>query len=170
MKNQPKYKGFFKVAKILKRAAKGEVVLDMSMIRIEIDKCGTIACVGGHFAHQTLLDENSDEVKFKSNVLHHKNDCVDFFSGTKKIANECGFQKASDMAMWAENNPEIWGNEFGCNMFIKKNAYAKNSVPLEVAKVSRYFNARYSIGLKNVAEHFKQVGERLKKQEERENV
>jgi hypothetical protein len=77
--------------------------------------CGTIHCVAGWYAVANL---NRQVIKNKFNQGG-----VDFRDGANLMANDLGFADHYLLANWAENNPKIWGNENGDEMFGSELAY-----------------------------------------------
>lgn len=91
--------------------------------------CGTIHCVGGWYAVATEL---------------HKSRLVNYNDGADKMARDLGINDHSDLETWAHENPEIWGTDYGREMFCSRQAY----------DISR------NTGLRGVIEHLKGVRDR----------
>ena len=47
----------------------------------------------------------------------------DWEYGTHLISNECGFEGRFKLKKWADNNPKLWGNKFGYDMFGENRAF-----------------------------------------------
>jgi len=69
-------------------------------------ECGTIHCVGGWYAIAKGLNEKSDR--------------VDFLDGARALSEDLGI---NFIEAWARENPEIWGNQRGGDMFLSKRAW-----------------------------------------------
>ncbi len=49
-----------------------------------------------------------------------------FCPGATLMAEHLGMEKAKDICNWAENNPDIWGNNFGGALFSDCKAFGEN--------------------------------------------
>lgn len=82
--------------------ADAQKVLDFSEPRVA--QCGTVACHGGWAA--VILVEDVG------------NSCGHFLQGAQTLAE---FLRPGwgwyDLEEWADDNPELWGNEYGVDMF-----------------------------------------------------
>lgn len=65
--------------------------------------CGTIHCLGGWYLIGSVGIENISEKNY-----------VSYDEGTELMASHLGI---ADVADWANDNPEIWGNEHGYQVF-----------------------------------------------------
>jgi hypothetical protein len=97
-----------------------EDAFDMGEVRVYDNKkdkyeCGTVHCVGGWYA---VANMNRQVIKDKV-----KKGYVDYEHGVNLMAQDLGFRNGDILANWAEENPEIWGNEKGYYMFDIVNAY-----------------------------------------------
>lgn len=70
--------------------------------------CGTIHCVGGWYAIATEI---------------HRNRLVNYNDGADGMAHDLGFEHHFDLEKWAHENAEIWGTEYGREMFCSRQAY-----------------------------------------------
>lgn len=77
--------------------------LDFGKSYVEIDSCGTVACHGGW---GVVLYAPSNEV-------------LDYEEGAGFIENQLGFdiRNGLNLEIFAEDNPEWWGNDLGRYMF-----------------------------------------------------
>jgi hypothetical protein len=84
--------------------------LNMSEARVneKDNQCGTVHCVGGWYAVATL--------DTKSNLLS-------FSDGADEMAKHLGFTDMYRLGDWAHANSDIWGNDFGYNLFGHEAAY-----------------------------------------------
>ncbi len=103
-----------KLYSVLPFAMQEERSLDMGETRVNSrHACGTVHCVGGWYA-----------------IGHHKESA---FSGTSgflcyaygadRMANDLGFQDRTYLSQWARENEELWGNEYGTELFYSLDAY-----------------------------------------------
>jgi hypothetical protein len=108
--------------KSVRKQASQEGAFDMNVWRVYSKKnkheCGTIHCVGGWYA---VVNLNRKEIK-----AGIKEGLVRYEDGANLMANDLGFEDGYVLAIWAYENPEIWGNDRGCSMFTKKIAYSNS--------------------------------------------
>lgn len=116
--------------------AKHDDQLDLNNIWVcnEDHKCGTVHCVGGWYA---VANPNNPKIK----AAIKKQD-AEYDLGADLMAQHLGFKHASKLTDWAEENPVIWGNIYGGNLFAEEEAWndAKN--------------------LKDIVKHLKEVRQR----------
>ena len=93
--------------KFLPYAADQRCELDMYKCYVVKDHCGTVACHGGYAAIVLL--------KAKSGT--------DYGQGRRALAEFLGFNSDESLIWWADNNPSIWGNYSGANMFCDIGAF-----------------------------------------------
>jgi hypothetical protein len=92
---------------------------DMNVWRVYSKKnkheCGTIHCVAGWYAVANL---HRKEIKagIKEGLVRRED-------GANLMANDLGFEYGYVLAIWAEDNPKIWGNEDGDEMFESELSY-----------------------------------------------
>ena len=79
-------------------------------------KCGTIACHAGHYLLEKIV---SGEVEYQ---LEYAN----FILGEELINEDLGISYGS-VTVWASDNPELWGNPQGGNMFYYVKAFKKDA-------------------------------------------
>lgn len=109
--------------------------------------CGTIHCHGGWYAVAVC------DVRGRRNVS--------FIDGAAEMARELGFYHPDNhaalsmLSMWAYQNPKIWGNERGGDMFGSKLAFTH--------PVKRRCGAE---NLQHIIDHWEEVYERVKELEE----
>jgi hypothetical protein len=96
-------------------------------------KCGTIHCHAGWYAIAAC--DISKPLMF----VH----------GSHQLAQDLGFAHHLHLRLWARDNPEIWGNEHGTQMFIDKQAFESES-RLEGAQ-----------NLQDIIDHWSEVQSRL---------
>lgn len=78
--------------------------------------CGTVHCMAGWYA---VALRGKDP---KIDRLIEKKDCG-YIDGARKIADKLGFVSVVQMIQWAHDNPEIWGNNDGYEIFRDFKAY-----------------------------------------------
>jgi hypothetical protein len=84
--------------------------LDMGQGDIEKNICGTPMCHGGWYA-------------VAANVKPDNFGIVDFDDGALALAKTLGFIDKHALKDWALNNPNLWGNPYGNNMFCSISAF-----------------------------------------------
>ncbi len=77
--------------------------------------CGTVHCVAGWFAVS-----NSENHTIKKLI---KNNSCDYFDGADMIAEILGFKNYLCLSEYMDDNPKIWGNSFGEEIFESCAAY-----------------------------------------------
>jgi len=93
-----------------------------TVIQPNAHACGTVHCVGGwYIAYEYMVTKTPTP----------KTEYIGFGDGVKIMAKDLGFGEGDyddRLQSWAKDNPEIWGNSFGYNMFSSSTAYnqAKN--------------------------------------------
>jgi hypothetical protein len=97
----------------VREQANRESAFDMREARVydKVDKyeCGTVHCVAGWYV---VANMNRQVIKDKV-----KNGFVGFSDGADLIANDLGLGGLVGLCEWAEDNPKIWGNVYGYDMF-----------------------------------------------------
>ena len=101
--------GLRKVADVLKTHIDKVGDEDVNMNELYINHCGSPLCFAGWFAY---LSRSKEELKGK-----------DWKYGARLIACECGLEDRYHLTRWANNNPKLWGNEYGDSMFGYKQAF-----------------------------------------------
>lgn len=96
--------------------------------------CNTTMCHGGWYAAVAIKN------KFLK-TFHYQD-------GANKMAQDLGFKHMSELSEWAMQNPELWGNESGSNMFASKHAFLTD----------KEFGATC---LEDIIEHWRGVYQRL---------
>lgn len=136
----PTYENLVNVASVFLHGARGIVNPFVTISKVACDFeginfCGTSACHAGWY-HIIVKGWIKDG---------------DFDDGAKKIALELGFDIKEELLAWAENNPELWGDDEGDNMFADDNS------------------KRHSFGenptLQSIGEHWLKVAESVKELE-----
>ena len=95
--------------------------VDMEATCAEFDDkfeyCGTPACVAGHYAiasHQHRPRFHS----FNPFMPHPRGGhLLSYQSGANWMAEDLGFADSTHLEAWANDNPCLWGNIYGHNMF-----------------------------------------------------
>jgi hypothetical protein len=105
--------------KLVREQACEEGALDMAALNVYDEEyeyeCGTVHCVGGWYAVANLDRE------FIDNKI--KNGRVEYDDGAELMAHDLGFDSYWALGGWAFDNPKIWGNEGGFEMFESASAY-----------------------------------------------
>lgn len=86
----------------IKHVTDNECELNFSSVSLNETECGTVACHGGWGVFLYSFDKT-----------------LDFESGAELIEKQLGFDEARgvNLAKFASDNPEIWGNHLGLFMF-----------------------------------------------------
>jgi hypothetical protein len=82
---------------------------------LESYRCGTVHCMAGWYAVANL------DRKFIDNKI--KKGCVGYEDGAELMADDLGFDYRYELDNWAHDNPKIWGNKRGGDMFESDLAY-----------------------------------------------
>lgn len=112
--------------------------LDMAEGDVNINHlCGTFHCHAGWYAIATCdLSEKFGHTK-----------------GAMRLAEDLGFDDHYYILEWARDNPEIWGNNFGYDMFLYEKAFTSSTRP-EGAKT-----------LLDIVNHWREVFDRIESKE-----
>ena len=118
--------------------------------------CGTIHCHAGWYYLAKHWDKDNDRlVSRRHDTGKLKLEVISYRHGAERMAKDLGFNCQTALENWARENPRVWGNEHGgllftiCDAF-DKDAKADDDKPLTLA---------------DIVEHWRGVGERLKKLE-----
>lgn len=111
--------------------------IDMGQSAVYND-CGSPMCHGGWYAAASNIQRNTD-------FTHY-----DY--GAKLMAHDLGFTDKEKLKEWADQNPKIWGNPYGIEMFCHRLAF----VPMGAEITS----------LKQIYDHWKGVYDRVKAMED----
>lgn len=86
--------------------------LDMSESRVDCNGhvCGTVHCFGGWFAVACINES----------ILRKK---ISYGDGALMMANMLGFESVHGLKCFANGNRDIWGNNYGWDMFLAKSAF-----------------------------------------------
>ena len=119
--------------------------LNMQRWPVQEDRyhCGTIHCFAGWYLIATELEKGA---KLSAKMFPHD---VDFGSGVMRMSEVLKVH----LPEWADKNPLIWGNEYGCEIFQKRRAFRAKG---------RYNGAE---NLNDIVDHLTEVYERLKEKE-----
>lgn len=135
----PKSENILKVINNFKKVlplAKRDEQLNMSVSQVSSVGCGTIHCHGGWYAVAAC-----DTSEF-----------IVFDNGACKMTEDLGFDDPDmySLTTWANQNPEIWGNNKGAGIFCRANAFEG---------VNRPAGAK---NLQDIIDHWTEVYERVK--------
>ena len=100
---------------------------DVEMFDIDEPLCGTPGCHAGlisivakELSELQEIYENHIYFMYKTEIIYK----YDVWADT--LADFLGFEKRRDLEDWAEENPKIWGNEYGGEMFELTRAFTDN--------------------------------------------
>ena len=141
MKN-PKSEDMYEVVELFRSVQDYPGRVDMMEMDLRKESCGTVACMAGWYFIALI------ECKCYDYIL----DSDAFRTGSGQMSNSLGFKDGNDLVDWAHANPDYWGNEFGGDLFCRAMAYGKE--PGE------------SVTVKEIADHFFGVANRLKTMED----
>lgn len=147
MNKQIKSEDVLKVIKNFEKVlpkAKKEKNLDMNIGSVDV--CKTAHCHGGWY---TVA---------KINPLRRIITKMNYIEGANIMAKDLGLKSRVELQNWANDNPNIWGNNYGLLMFQSNGRVAFKS--------SNRPSGAYS--LKEIIDHWKEVYERIKATEETE--
>ena len=120
-----KSKDLRKVVERLKGVAhladrKNSVQMNVATIDVhEQHPCETISCFGGWYAIARFWEWEGVKGTYIGESLG-QNECetrIDFHNGADQMAKDLGFEDNEELEKWAEENPDLWGNEYGVRMF-----------------------------------------------------
>ena len=113
-------KQVIKNLKSVEHLASKEGMLDMQQVRVNYnfkkDTCGVPHCLAGWF---TIAIKNRRAVKSALLTARY----CSYSYGAEIMANRLGFKNHDDLRHWCYNNPEIWGNDYGNELFSATYAY-----------------------------------------------
>lgn len=106
--------------------------------------CGSPACFGGWLA---VLYDTEKAFRSTDHINKKTNPCRSFLDGADAFAVDLGFENLIQLKIWAENNPDIWGNNCEYDMFCSNKAFG--------------FEEEAKITTKDISKHLYGVAERL---------
>lgn len=106
-------------------------------------ECGTVHCHGGWYAIAANLH-------FRRILGMQFKRTVSYFDGANAMAKALGFKHYEELRMWANLNPNIWGNYFGTTMFTMSLAFEHPH--------KRPYGAK---NLQHIIDHWQEVHDRL---------
>ena len=139
----PRSEDVYKVAERFQSVEDMPGEVDMIKTSALEGPCGTVACMAGWY-YLTMKEEDFKEMPGIFDIGPHDA----YGIGAKSLAYSLGFSNKDLLKKWADENPDLWGNEFGESMFSHELAYGKES-SYEILTV------------KEIADHFFGVGNRL---------
>lgn len=138
-----------------------ENILDLDLDGVYSNKLGGLSsCVGGFYrltapGPYTMVDHRGFG---EPRMAYHAVDTpVSPGLGMKAFAKDLGFRGYSPVALmlsWAEENPDLWGNEYGGEMLLRDRAYP--------------FLDEQPLTLGNLIQHWLGVADRLAAREDRD--
>ena len=141
------------------------------------EECGTCACHAGHYLlAKCLLGENESgyTLRRRHDVLDDSLFLVDdqdeptcWSTGATAMAIDLGFGHpttkhfgpAVQLMNWAQNNPDLWGNTKGHQLFNNPSAFFTPSSPVDV-------HPPYQVTIEQIIDHWKGVAKRLQAREQ----
>ena len=124
--------------------------MDLNYIRFEKRDKKWIPVCGCHAGFYGICSENV-----------HPNERTNWKESAHKLANSLGFESSRKLQLWAKNNPEIWGNFYGYEMFYNELAIGGYFDPFY------YCNDGFVINSEIILKHWVGVLERFEKYEEK---
>ena len=118
--------------------------------------CKTVACHGGWYetVHQMRRADVADPTQLgrRGDKLreHGSSTTIHFSDGAMRMASDLGFESMAELAEWAGENPALWGNGHGAEMFFAPFAFGQH-------------NNRF--GMDVLASHWHGVADRLAQRE-----
>ena len=92
--------------------------MDVDMFAIEEPLCGTPGCHAGLIS---IVAQDLPELQeiYKNHIYFMSETEIfyKYFVWADTLADFLGFEKMRDLEDWAKENPKIWGNDYGMNMF-----------------------------------------------------
>ena len=96
-------------------------------------ECGTVACFAGHYAMAKAM-ESDEDLEWQNIITHderktlyHERLIPRYFSyfedGMTHLKRDLDIQNCHALCVWAGENPDIWGNGYGIDMFASGIAY-----------------------------------------------
>ena len=82
--------------------------------------CGMPACVGGFLGILYGTPRNGTHSSYDGTITKK---CRDYKDGANAFARDLWFKDMGELRQWARENPSIWGNMYGANMFLDGFAY-----------------------------------------------
>lgn len=110
-------------------------MVDMEESSVKKEACGTTMCHGGWFQWITLTPNQNLQ---------------SYSRGADKMAIFLGFSSMYRLEEWAEENPKLWANEHGGDMFSEHTAF-----------VPKTNHPRQYISLAKIGKHWLKVAARL---------
>ena len=112
--------------------------------------CGTVACHAGHYLFQTYLDKRKEMALnghlslttgvYDQNGVRPRSRIAGFSysNGAQRMSEVLGFDEYSMLEKWAYDNPKIWGNPNGLDMFNNKRAFGLYEVDEDLTLLHIY--------------------------------
>lgn len=113
------------VAHPIRRVGMGAITIGKMKRDVRDEYCQTVACVGGWYWLACYPDsEFTQEPGYGFPVVHTARGVIrEFTSGADLLARHLGFGNQAMMEDWAAENPDVWGNDDGCDLFCTTEAY-----------------------------------------------
>lgn len=113
-----------KLDSILPTALQGG--LDMSQTDVDFrHPCNSPHCVGGWYA---IANQKK---------LYTGASCIGYSEGADLLAKDLGFSDDELLENWLKDNPQLWGNDRGDDLFVTSKAY--NGEPTDLAGIIDHF-------------------------------
>ena len=130
----------------------GNLYMDEHEVYKESHDCGTLACHGGLYAAEHAL-RNTDTHFFKTvqnsstplAYLHKKVEedihAIEWEDGAMLMATDLGFENREDLEGWAYEYTDLWGNNFGHEMFKGPEAFDEKEYMIKVELIVTWWRA-----------------------------
>lgn len=140
-------------------------MLNMASTRVNVEHtCGTVHCHAGWYAigasvavreNRALMIYTGGAIMMAEDLEILNRDLPVYNNYRSDFMPPLGY---TSVPMWAEKNPELWGNVQGTHMFGYRSAFWSEKRPLG------------ALSLQDIIDHWKEVYERIKAQEEAERA
>ena len=170
--NHPEPSRIREMCDMMERAhEKYDVRIDMMETSVEREPCGTVCCHAGLFVLGTLdeMEEKGDgtwpykwkklgkdfeegEITDRLSYTIMQADrllpepWITYSTGVALMTSFLGLEYEHNLCNWAKENPKLWGNRFGKDMFADKLAFVPGSS---------------SITVKDIIQHWREVADRI---------
>ena len=130
-----------------------DMIVDMEQGDIDEGPCKTYACHAGYYALACISEDTElgrDRRMMFNKKAAQQNQAYEY--GIHWLSKDLGFINESYNCLgdWAENNPDLWGNEDGARMF-----YCESAFGISVG------NEDYQFPLQRIIDHWRAVADRI---------
>ena len=104
-------------------ADKNPVIMDIPNIQTK-HSCGTPACFGGYLYHYFM----KPDVQVGNKISAYLHEWYSFSEGADKFANILGFKHTRELQEFLFDNPKLWGNAYGGELFGYNSAFGVHDI------------------------------------------